>query len=98
MATKTDVLNEIALYTATNSRPCPMNYLTGKFGDEAADLVKQLKTDGAVIGKRGRTGGLLRCETIAEGEIDTDMPSSGKSSDLQNQFAALAEKLAQSAA
>lgn len=88
MATKTDVLNEIALYTATNSRPCPMNYLTGKFGDEAADLVKQLKTDGAVIGKRGRTGGLVQ-----NGDSTTATPNES-TSDIASEFAALAEKLA----
>jgi hypothetical protein len=90
MATKTDVLNEIADYSAAKNRPCPMNYLTAKFGDEAADLVKQLKSDGAVTGKRGRTGGLLAGNTAA-----TTNNAQDTSPDISAEFAALAAKLAE---
>lgn len=94
MATRNEVLAEIIAYTVANGRPCPANYLTDKFGAEAADIIAGLKKDGTVIGKRGRSGGLV--STGAAGDTSTDAaPAHETPADaIAAEFAALAEKLA----
>jgi hypothetical protein len=87
MATTNEILSEIASYTAANGRPCPAKHLTDKFGADAADLIKSLKSEGKIYGRRGRTGGLVSNESpaIATGDADTS---------IADEFAALAAKLA----
>lgn len=98
MATsKSDVLSEIAAYTAANGRPCPAKHLTDKFGADAQDVIKTLKAEGIVAGKRGRTGGLIASGT-ATVETTTEESASQTDStgdDLAAEFAALAAKLAE---
>lgn len=99
MATTNEILSEIAAYTAANGRPCPAKHLTDKFGADAADLIKTLKSEGKVYGKRGRTGGLLANEAPAAdsgvqfNEVTAQIDAAGEN-DLANEFAALAAKLA----
>jgi hypothetical protein len=98
MATKTEVLAEIAAYSAANGRPCPVAHLASKFGDGVADTVKDLKASGAVYGKRGRTGGLVANEapsTDAGVQLDEAAAGIDNGNDLAAEFAALAAKLAE---
>lgn len=89
MATTTDILSEIAAYTAANGRPCPAKHLTDKFGADAPDLIASLKAAGTIIGKRGRTGGLVTAgEVAASTDTSTD-------NNVADEFAALAAKLAE---
>lgn len=89
MATTTDILAEIALYTTANNRGCPASHLTEKFGSDALDLIASLKKEGKVYGKRGRTGGLMTNDTAATPAADTATDNS-----VADEFAALAAKLA----
>jgi hypothetical protein len=92
MATTNEVLAEIAAYTAANGRPCPAKHLTDKFGADAADLIKSLKSEGKVYGRRGRNGGLTANDLPT---MDFNTPTGDQASnDLAAEFAALAEKLA----
>lgn len=86
MATTTEIMSEIAAFTAANGRPCPAKHLTDKFGADALPLIDSLKKEGKVYGRRGRTGGLVASEA-ADTSASTD-------NDLAAEFAALAEKLA----
>lgn len=99
MATKTEVLAEIAAYSAANGRPCPVAHLASKFGDGVADTVKDLKTSGAVYGKRGRTGGLVRNDSVpvedSPSTVETPAPVADIGDSLAAEFAALAAKLAE---
>lgn len=89
MAVTTEqVLAEISEYRSTYGRPCPANYLTAKLGDEALGIIASLKKAGTLIGKRGRTGGLVPADG-APAETGT---ADGES--VADQFAALAAKLA----
>jgi hypothetical protein len=88
--TNEQVLAEVSEYRAANSRPCPANHLTAKFGDEVLDIIKSLKTDGTLIGKRGRTGGLIPADAATVAET----PVEGEGESVADQFAALAAKLA----
>ena len=69
--TKSDIISAITLYLASNERPnCPISYLIDeKFGKQhkklVTKLVSELKESGAIVGKRGRTGGLCFPETVA---------------------------------
>jgi hypothetical protein len=96
MATTNEILAEIAAYTAANGRPCPAKHLTDKFGADADALIQSLKASGTIIGKRGRTGGL-----VAADAANTAVPSAVQevhatpADALAAEFAALAEKLAQ---
>jgi lambda repressor-like predicted transcriptional regulator len=92
MATRNEVLAEIIAYTVANGRPCPANYLTDKFGAEAADIIAALKKDGTVIGKRGRSGGLV--STGAAADTNTAPVHETPADAIAAEFAALAEKLA----
>lgn len=92
MATRNEVLAEINAYTTANGRPCPANYLTDKFGAEAADIIAALKKDGTVIGKRGRSGGLV--STGAAADTNTAPVHETPADAIAAEFAALAEKLA----
>jgi hypothetical protein len=93
------VLAAISEYREANSRPCPAKFLVEKFGDEALDIIAALKKDGTLVGKRGRTGGLVPAgDTTASASSEdsaTDTTTdSGES--LADQFAALAAQLANS--
>ena len=88
--TNEQVLAAISEYRAENSRPCPAKYLVEKFGDEATDIVAALKKDGTLIGKRGRTGGLVPADAAATSPVAAE--SDGES--VSDTFAALAAKLA----
>lgn len=88
--TNEQVLAEISSYRAEQNRPCPAKHLTDKFGDDALDIIAALKKDGTLIGKRGRTGGLVPAsETSAAAPADADAGES-----VADQFAELAAKLA----
>lgn len=80
--TKSDVISAITLYIASNDEGrsnCPVNYLIDeKFGKQNKKLVLKIVADlkkaGAIIGKRGRTGGLCFPESVAvdASPVDTD--------------------------
>jgi hypothetical protein len=89
--TTEQVLSEVSSYRAENGRPCPANHLVAKFGDEVLDTIAALKKDGTLVGKRGRTGGLVPADaTPATTEAATSDDS------VADQFAALAARLAES--
>jgi hypothetical protein len=71
IATKSDIISAITVYTSANKRPCPIDHLVSKFGNKklVQKLVNDLKEAGAIVGRRGRTGGLTFPEDIA---IDAD--------------------------
>lgn len=90
--TNEQVLSAISEYRSENSRPCPANYLVAKFGEEVLDIISSLKKDGTLVGKRGRTGGLVPADTAgAAATVAADTDES-----VSDQFAALAAKLADS--
>lgn len=62
---QTDVVAAVSAFVQENSRPCPSQFLTDKFGDDVLDVVDELKESGVVVGLRGRNGGLA----IAGSEI-----------------------------
>ncbi len=85
IVTKSDIISAITLYLASNERTnCPLSYLVEeKFSrlqkKQVIKLVNDLKKAGAIVGKRGRTGGLCFPETVAveaspveSAETDTD--------------------------
>lgn len=90
--TNEQVLSAISEYRSENGRPCPANYLVSKFGDEVLDTIASLKKSGTVVGKRGRTGGLVPADAAPV----ADSTSSESDSDVADQFAALAARLAES--
>lgn len=96
--TNEQVLSAISEYRSENARPCPAKYLVEKFGSEALDVIKSLKDNGTIVGKRGRTGGLLPSDAapapVAEGDSSTAESSEGDTDSVADQFAALAAKLA----
>jgi hypothetical protein len=93
--TNEQVLAAISEYREANERPCPAKYLVEKFGDEALDIIAGLKKDGTLVGKRGRTGGLVPAgDTTASAASEDTTTDSGES--LADQFAALAAQLANS--
>ncbi len=64
---KSDIISAITVYTAANKRPCPIDHLIEKFGHKkmVQKLVNDLKEANAIVGRRGRTGGLTFPEDIA---------------------------------
>ena len=64
---KSDIISAITVYTSANKRPCPIDHLVAKFGNKkiVQKVVNDLKDAGAIIGRRGRTGGLTFPEDIA---------------------------------
>jgi len=90
--TTEQVLSEVSSYRAENGRPCPANHLVAKFGDEVLDTIAALKKDGTLVGKRGRTGGLVPADASAA-STSTEVASDESVAD---QFAALAARLAES--
>lgn len=92
--TNEQVLSAISEYRSENGRPCPANYLVGKFGDEVLDTIAALKKAGTVVGKRGRTGGLLPAGSEVLPEADLTVKPNDES--VADQFAALAARLAES--
>lgn len=91
--TKEQVLAAVSEYRSANARPCPARYLTDKFGDEVLSVIDSLKKDGTLVGKRGRTGGLVPSDSTPTADTDT---ATSDSSDVTEQFAALAARLAES--
>jgi hypothetical protein len=90
--TNEQVLAEVSSYRSENGRPCPANHLVAKFGDEVLDTIASLKKNGTLIGKRGRTGGLVPAD--AAPATTTEAATSDES--VADQFAALAARLAES--
>ena len=89
IATKSDIISAITVYTASNKRPCPIDHLVGKFGNKklVQKLVADLKDAGAIVGRRGRTGGLTFPEDIAvdASPVDsTDTDSADDTDDTQD--------------
>ena len=80
--TKSDIISAITLYIASNDEGrtnCPINYLIDeKFGKQHKKLiikmVNDLKKAGAIVGKRGRTGGLCFPEsaTVEASPVESD--------------------------
>lgn len=93
--TKEQVLASVSEYRSANARPCPARYLTDKFGDDVLSVIDSLKKDGTLVGKRGRTGGLVPSDSTPTATADTDT-TAADSSDVTEQFAALAARLAES--
>lgn len=91
--TKEQVLAAVSEYREANTRPCPARYLTDKFGDDVLDVIAALKKDGTLIGKRGRTGGLVPGSEVA-GLSASSTSEDGESESVADQFAQLAAKLA----
>ena len=89
--TNEQVLSAISEYRAENGRPCPANYLTAKFGEEVLDVIASLKKAGTLVGKRGRTGGLVAAESDEQTPVADD-----NSDSIADKFAALAAQLADS--
>ena len=95
--TKSDIISAITLYIASNDegrKNCPVNFLIDeKFGKQnkkkVLALVAELKEAGAIVGKRGRTGGLcfpdiVSVEASAVEAVDSetnDEASSAESTD-----------------
>ena len=93
--TREEILAEIASYRAEMQRPCPAKHLVAKFGTGAESIITALKDDGILVGKRGRTGGLVPAgDTTASVSSEDTTTDSGES--LADQFAALAAQLASS--
>ena len=92
--TNEQVLSAISEYRLENSRPCPANYLVSKFGEEVLETIASLKKSGTVVGKRGRTGGLIPADAAP---VSTEEATADGES-VADQFAALAAKLAESEA
>ena len=90
--TNEQVLSAISEYRSENGRPCPANYLVSKFGEEVLDTIASLKKAGTVVGKRGRTGGLVTSDEAPA----ADAATTEAESDIADQFAALAARLAES--
>lgn len=90
--TREEVLAEIASYRAEMQRPCPAKHLVAKFGDGAESIIAALKNDGILVGKRGRTGGLVPADIAAQVDASAEIPADN---DTADQFAALAAKLAE---
>lgn len=91
---KSDIISAITLYIASNDEGrtnCPINYLIDdKFGKQHKKLIMKLVADlkkaGAIVGKRGRTGGLCFPETAsidAESVDSTENDESVDSTDVQ---------------
>lgn len=91
--TNEQILAEIADYRSVYGRPCPANHLTAKFGDEVLTTIAMLKKAGTIVGKRGRTGGLVPAD--AASTVASTSEADGES--VADQFAALAAKLAEDA-
>lgn len=98
--TSEQVLSEISEYREANGRPCPAKHLVEKFGAEVLEVIQTLKDSGTLVGKRGRTGGLVPSDAAPaststateEATVEATVESSGDS--VADQFAALAAKLA----
>lgn len=52
------VLTTVAKYVTDCNRPCPVKHLSDTFGTDVLDVVDALKKEGALVGLRGRNGGL----------------------------------------
>lgn len=96
--TSEQVLSAVSEYREANGRPCPAKYLVEKFGTEALEVISTLKDNGTLVGKRGRTGGLVPSDTApAVTPADSEVASEQSSAEsVADQFAALAAKLAAS--
>ena len=87
---KSDVIGAISVYLKNNNRPCPAHYLVDKFGDDVAETIADLKKSGAIVGRRGRTGGIAfpdtvfpkKGETVTSGIEATPIDIANESSDM----------------
>lgn len=99
---KTDIISAVTLYLASNDRPnCPLAYLIDeKFGKQnkklVTKLVNDLKKAGALVGKRGRTGGLCFPDSIAveATPVETEAVNETEESDVVEQDGMLIEEIA----
>lgn len=90
---KSDIISAITLYIASNDEGrtnCPVNYLIDeKFGKQHKKLVMKLVADlkkaGAIVGKRGRTGGLCFPEAASIEAESVDSTESDESADTDVQ-------------
>jgi hypothetical protein len=88
---KSDIISAITLYIASNDEGrtnCPINYLIDeKFGKQHKKLIMKLVADlkkaGAIVGKRGRTGGLCFPEsaTIEASPVESEDSENDESVD-----------------
>lgn len=62
--TKTEVLASITSYLDSKKRPCPAHFLTDKFGDDVEETILALKSEGVIVGRRGRNGGIVFPNTV----------------------------------
>ena len=88
--TNEQVLAAIAEYREANTRPCPARYITDKFGSDALPIIAALKESGAIVGRRGRTGGLVPADATTAANVSSTVTDDS----VSDQFAALAAKLA----
>ena len=86
--TNEQVLAAVSTYRAENGRPCPKHYLTGKFGDEVLAVIDTLKGNGTLVGKRGRSGGLVTADAAPAATETAAVDST-----VKDQFEALASQL-----
>lgn len=95
IATKSDIISAITVYTSANKRPCPIDHLVSKFGNKklVQKLVNDLKETGAIVGRRGRTGGLTFPEDIAidASPVDSTDTDSAEDSQEENDTANVAD-------
>jgi len=95
-ASKSDVLDMVKEFSATNNRPCPKKEVIAKHGEDAADILKSLVEDGTLSVRRGRNGGYSLPNAAATTTVDSpavETPAENDA-DLADQFAALEAKLA----
>ena len=59
-----DIVNAVKEYSTTNKRPCPAKHLVSVFGADVLDVIVEMKKDGVLLGKRGRTGGLVVADNV----------------------------------
>jgi len=99
---KQEVLTFIAGYIAQNEKRgnCPAKAVAEALGIGALDVIAQLKQDGTLIGKRGRTGGLMpvqqseaQVEAVTEQETEQVEQTAIEEDSVADQFAALMEQL-----
>ena len=97
-ASKTDILDMVKEFSATNKRPCPKKEVIAKHGEDAADVLKSLVEDGTLSVRRGRNGGYSPVDGAVAAVESTDEQTAEipveNDVDLADQFAALEAKLA----
>ncbi len=87
---KQDVLTFIAQHSTSERPTVPAKDIVAALGSEAVGVINELKKAGNIVGKRGRTGGLI-LPSVAPTQ-EAEVPSEAQD-DVASQFAALMEKL-----